>query len=374
MAGIYIHIPFCKTKCHYCNFFSMASGKHIPDFTDVLLKEIELQAKYLGDEVINTVYFGGGTPSLLAVPELNRIFDSIYGHFTLSGDAEITLEANPDDVHAAWISDILTTPVNRISLGVQSFFDEQLEYLNRIHNAADAERAIRDLQNAGLENLTIDLIYGIPGLDNRKWETTLEKFFRFNLPHLSAYALTVEERTALDTLIKRGKISGLDESATVDHFRILMEMTEENQYIHYEISNFALEGHYSRHNSIYWTGGHYLGLGPSAHSYNGRSRRWNKSSMKDWLRLEDHFSESFEEEVLSMDERYNEYVMTSLRTIWGCDVAIVRQEFGEEYVGKLLKGAEKYIQDNSLIFKGSKLFLTRKGKFLADGITSGLFA
>lgn len=374
MAGIYIHIPFCKTKCHYCNFFSMASGKHIPDFTDVLLKEIELQAKYLGDEVINTVYFGGGTPSLLAVPELNRIFDSIYGHFTLSGDAEITLEANPDDVHAAWISDILTTPVNRISLGVQSFFDEQLEYLNRIHNAADAERAIRDLQNGGLDNLTIDLIYGIPGLDNRKWETTLEKFFRFNLPHLSAYALTVEERTALDTLIKRGKISGPDESATVDHFRILMEMTEENQYIHYEISNFALEGHYSRHNSIYWTGGHYLGLGPSAHSYNGRSRRWNKSSMKDWLRLEDHFSESFEEEVLSMDERYNEYVMTSLRTIWGCDVAIVRQEFGEEYVGKLLKGAEKYIQDNSLIFKGSKLFLTRKGKFLADGITSGLFA
>jgi len=374
MAGIYIHIPFCKTKCHYCNFFSLASRKHIPDFTDILLKEIGLQEKYLGDEIINTVYFGGGTPSLLDISDLNRIFDSIYAHFTLSKEAEITLEANPDDVSPEWVSAIQTSPVNRISLGVQSFFDEQLEYLNRTHSAADAERAIRDLQNGGLENMTIDLIYGIPGLDDGKWERTLEKFLSFKLPHLSAYALTVEEKTALYTLIRKGRITGPDEALAINHFRLLMEMTQENQYIHYEISNFALEGRYSRHNSIYWTGGHYLGLGPSAHSYNGTSRRWNKSSMKDWLRLEDHYDESFEEEVLTTDERYNEYVMTSLRTIWGCDLAIVRQEFGQEYVGKLLSGADRYIQDNSLIFKGSRLFLTNKGKLFADGITSELFA
>jgi oxygen-independent coproporphyrinogen-3 oxidase len=191
---------------------------------------------------------------------------------------------------------------------------------------------------------------------------------------MSAYALTVEEKTALYTLIGKGRIAGPDEAAAISHFRLLMEMTQENQYIHYEISNFALEGRYSRHNSIYWTGGHYLGLGPSAHSYNGTSRRWNKSSMKDWLRLEDHYDESFEEEVLTTEERYNEYVMTSLRTMWGCDLAIVRQEFGQEYVGKLLSGADRYIQDNSLIFKGSRLFLTNKGKLFADGIASELFA
>jgi len=374
MAGIYIHIPFCKTKCHYCNFFSLASQKHIPDFTDILIKEIVIQKKYLGDEVIHTVYFGGGTPSLLGISDLNRIFDTILRNFTLSKDTEITLEANPDDVNKDWISNIRTTPINRISLGVQSFFDEHLKYLNRIHSASDAERAIGSLQHGGLDNMTIDLIYGIPGLDSAQWERTLERFFRFKLPHLSAYALTVEEKTALHTLIRKDKIEGPDEAAAIDQFRMLMEMTQENQYIHYEISNFALEGRYSRHNSIYWTGGHYLGVGPSAHSYNGRSRRWNKSSMKDWLKLEDHYNESFEEEVLTTEERYNEYVMTSLRTIWGCDVAIVRQEFGEEYVGKLLGGADRYIQDSSLIFKGSRLFLTSKGKLFADGIASDLFA
>jgi len=374
MAGIYIHIPFCKTKCHYCNFFSLASQKHMPVFTDILLKEIELQKEYLGGEEINTIYFGGGTPSQMRISDLNRIFDKINRSFSVSTDAEITLEANPDDVNPGWVSNIMTSPVNRISLGVQSFFDEQLAYLNRIHSAADAEQAIRDLQQKGLEKLTIDLIYGIPGLDDEKWEKTLEKFFTFKLPHLSAYALTVEEKTALNTLIRKGKTAVPDEEAAIGHFRTLMERMQENGYIHYEISNFAREGWYSRHNSIYWTGGHYLGLGPSAHSYNGKSRRWNKASMKEWLELEDHYSESFEEEVLSIDERYNEYVMTSLRTIWGCDVAIVRQEFGEKYVGKLLLGADKYLHDNSLIYKGSRLFLTAKGKLFADGIASDLFA
>lgn len=373
MAGIYIHIPFCKTKCHYCNFFSLASVKHMPAFSDVLLKEIGKQADYLGGDVINTVYLGGGTPSLLSMADLNSIFEKVHKHFNISPDAEITIEANPDDVTSDWISKLTKTPVNRISLGVQSFFDEDLNYLNRVHSAADADLAIRSLQGSGLGNITIDLIYGIPGLDDGKWEKNLEKFFNFNLPHLSAYALTVEKKTALNTLIRKGKLPGPNEEAGINHFGILMEMTREKQYIHYEISNFALEGYYSRHNSLYWTGGHYLGLGPSAHSYNGKSRRWNKASMKDWLSMEDHYGESFEEEVLSKEQRYNEYVMTSLRTIWGCDLAIVRQEFGEEFVQVLLSGADKYINDNSLIFKGSRLFLTGKGKLFADGIASDLF-
>jgi len=374
MAGIYIHIPFCKTKCHYCNFFSLASEKHMPAFIDVLLKEIEMQAAYLGNDVINTIYLGGGTPSRLSILDLNRIFEKLYMQFKISPDAEITMEANPDDVNKDWIAEVTKTSVNRISLGVQSFFDENLSYLKRVHSASDAEQAIRSLLGSGFENITIDLIYGIPGLDERKWEKNLEKFFSYKLPHLSAYALTVEEKTALNTLIRKGRLSGPDEEAGINHFRLLMEMTQEKQYIHYEISNFALEGYYSKHNSLYWTGGHYLGLGPSAHSYNGKSRRWNKASMSDWLSLEDHFGESFEEEILSREQRYNEYVMTSLRTIWGCDVAIVRQEFGEEFVQLLLRGADKYINDNSLIFKGSRLFLTNNGKLFADGIASALFA
>jgi len=346
----------------------------MPAFIDVLLKEIEMQAAYLGNDVINTIYLGGGTPSRLSILDLNRIFEKLYMQFKISPDAEITMEANPDDVNKDWIAEVTKTSVNRISLGVQSFFDENLSYLKRVHSASDAEQAIRSLLGSGFENITIDLIYGIPGLDERKWEKNLEKFFSYKLPHLSAYALTVEEKTALNTLIRKGRLSGPDEEAGINHFRLLMEMTQEKQYIHYEISNFALEGYYSKHNSLYWTGGHYLGLGPSAHSYNGKSRRWNKASMSDWLSLEDHFGESFEEEILSREQRYNEYVMTSLRTIWGCDVAIVRQEFGEEFVQLLLRGADKYINDNSLIFKGSRLFLTNNGKLFADGIASALFA
>lgn len=374
MAGIYIHIPFCKTKCHYCNFFSLASRKHIPDFTNVLLKEIDLQEDYLGGEPVNTIYFGGGTPSLLETDSLRRILDRLHARFSIHEHAEVTLEANPDDVNDGWIKDISDTQVNRISLGVQSFFDEALQYLNRVHSSADAELAIIKLLSSGLNNITIDLIYGIPGLDEAKWDKTLEKFFSYNIPHLSAYSLTVEHKTALNSLISKGKLPGPDEELGVRHFKTLMDMTQEHQFIHYEISNFALEGYYSKHNSLYWTGGHYLGLGPSAHSYNGRSRRWNNASMKDWLHLEDHYNESFEEEVLSKDERYNEYVMTSLRTIWGCDVAVVRQEFGEDYVKLLLSGADKYIQDSSLLFKGSRLFLTNKGKLFADGIAADLFA
>ena len=373
MSGIYVHIPFCKKKCHYCNFFSVASKKHMPDFLETLKKEIEIQKKYLGDEEVNTIYLGGGTPSLFTAKSVQQVLDEIQKNFRVSGQAEITIEANPDDVSEGWVNEISETDINRVSLGVQSFFDDDLDYLNRVHSGADADLAILRLKSKGFENLTIDLIYGIPTLSQEKWEKNLKKFFDHDIPHLSAYALTVEDKTALNTLIRKGKLEAPKDSHAVEHFKALLAMTEEKSYIHYEISNFAREGFYSRHNSIYWTGGHYLGLGPSAHSYNGRSRRWNKADMKSWMTLSSFYEESFEEEVLSTDQRFNEYVMTSLRTVWGCDIGLVRQEFGQEYAGHLLSASDKYINDNSLIAKGSKLFLTNKGKLFADGIAADLF-
>jgi oxygen-independent coproporphyrinogen-3 oxidase len=373
MAGIYIHIPFCKTRCHYCNFYSMASVKHKPAFVDKLLEEIQLQRSYLGDQAVNTIYLGGGTPSLLNADELNRIFDGIQQNFNVSEDAEISLEANPDDVSPKWVTDIRETMVNRISMGVQSFHDDDLQYLNRIHSAEEAVRAIKLIQDSGIDNLTIDLIYGIPGLSIQKWEENLERFFTLNIPHLSAYALTVEKKTALDNLIAKGKVPAPEEKESIAHFKTLIRLTEENEFIHYEISNFALEGFYSKHNSTYWTGGHYLGLGPSAHSYNGHTRRWNKASTKKWLELKEYYSETFEEEVLSPEQRYNEYVMTSLRTIWGCDISLVQQEFGDNYAKHLLAEANKHVDIYNLEHKGNRLFLTAKGKLFADGIASDLF-
>ncbi len=351
----------------------MASSKLMPDYVETLGKEIIIQKNYLENRQIRTIYLGGGTPSLFSGDVLKNILGDVHKHFDVSTDAEITIEANPDDVKKEWISEIQNTSINRISLGVQSFFDDDLIYLKRVHSAEDADRAIKLLQDSGLSNMTIDLIYGIPGLDAQKWEQNLKRFFHYDLPHLSAYALTVEDKTALHSLIRKGKVAPPEDEAMVEQFKILLEQTEKNQLIHYEISNFAREGHYSRHNSLYWTGGYYLGLGPSAHSYNGISRRWNKSSMKAWLGLADYYMESFEEEILSQDQRYNEYVMTSLRTIWGCDIALVRQEFGEQYANGLLASSEAFIADNSLVFKGSRLFLTNKGKLFADGIASELF-
>jgi len=352
----------------------MASDKHKPQFISILKKEIHLQKDYLEDKLINTIYLGGGTPSLFNAPELSEILEEIYANFNVSDDVEITLEANPDDVSESWVKQIGKTDINRLSLGVQSFFDDDLAYLNRVHNATDAENAINRLQDTGINNISIDLIYGIPDPGDKKWIRNLEKFFSLDIPHLSAYALTVEEKTALHVLISKKKMISPDDTIIAEQFNVLLSMTAEKGYINYEISNFAREGFYSKHNSLYWTGGHYLGLGPSAHSYNGRSRRWNKPSMKAWLGLVEYYGESFEEEVLSTDQRFNEYVMTSLRTVWGCDIDLVRQEFGEPYASNLLLGANKYIAEDSLILKANRLFLTTKGKLFADGIASGLFA
>lgn len=373
MAGIYIHIPFCKHKCHYCNFFSVATSRWKVPFTEALLKEIELQKDYLEGESVKTIYFGGGTPSLLQTVEIAKILDHLYRHYSVDPKAEITLEANPDDFSESTAREWKNTPVNRLSIGVQSFFDDDLLYLNRVHNAGQSFRAIQSARNAGFDNLTIDLIYGIPTLTDEKWLKNLEYFFSLNIPHLSAYSLTVEQKTPLELLIRKGKYAAMDEQQSIGHFKILLEQARKKGYIHYEISNFAREGYYSRHNSLYWLGGNYLGLGPSAHSYNGNSRQWNVSNITKYIQLDDFHTTLEEKEALTKDQKYNEYVMTSLRTVWGCDTVHILNVFGSDFESHIIKGARIFLEKNQLYREGSKYFLTDEGKLFADTIAAALF-
>lgn len=373
MAGIYIHIPFCKHKCHYCNFFSVATSRWKVPFIEALLKEIELQKDYLEGESVKTIYFGGGTPSLLQTVEIAKILDHLYRHYSVDPKAEITLEANPDDFSESTAREWKNTPVNRLSIGVQSFFDDDLLYLNRVHNAGQSFRAIQSARNAGFDNLTIDLIYGIPTLTDEKWLKNLEYFFSLNIPHLSAYSLTVEQKTPLELLIRKGKYAAMDEQQSIGHFKILLEQARKKGYIHYEISNFAREGYYSRHNSLYWLGGNYLGLGPSAHSYNGNSRQWNVSNITKYIQLDDFHTTLEEKEALTKDQKYNEYVMTSLRTVWGCDTVHILNVFGSDFESHIIKGAQIFLEKNQLYREGSKYFLTDEGKLFADTIAAALF-
>jgi oxygen-independent coproporphyrinogen-3 oxidase len=373
MAGIYIHIPFCKQKCHYCNFFSTASTKWRDEFVSALLKEIEIRKEYLEEEKVNTIYFGGGTPSLLSIDHLALIFEHLALHFNIDHSAEITLEANPDDISVEKAREWKSAGVNRLSIGIQSFFDDDLHYLNRVHNAGQALQAITDVRNAGFENLTIDLIYGIPGLTEEKWAQNLETFFSLNIPHLSAYSLTVEQKTPLAKLIEKGKYAPVDENLSVAHFKMLLEQAKAHDFIHYEISNFAKEGFYSKHNSIYWLGGHYLGLGPSAHSFNGSSRQWNVSSISQYIKLDDFQTTVEEKEVLTLDQRFNEYVMTSIRTVWGCDSVHIRNVFGEKLESYFIMNIKSYLDKGHVYQEGSRYFLTDEGKLFADGIAAGLF-
>jgi oxygen-independent coproporphyrinogen III oxidase len=373
MAGIYIHIPFCRRKCHYCNFFSIASLKYKQHFLGALLEEIYLQRSYLAGKEIKSVYFGGGTPSLLDPDDIQQIYQEIRKYYSISLDAEITLEANPDDLDKSRIDKYLQIGVNRISIGVQSFHDKDLSYLNRIHSASKALDAIQAIRSAGFKNISIDLIYGIPGLTSEQWEENLEIAFETGVQHISAYSLTVEPRTALDILIKKKKLPAPEEDQVIDQFRIMMAKMKENGFIHYEISNFCREGFYSRHNSMYWNGEHYLGLGPSAHSYNGISRQWNVANIIDYvnqIRRNDRF---FETEILSPAQKYNEYVMTSLRTMWGCDLNKIRQEFGEEFAVRCSLFAVRFIDSGLMIEKEGVYYLTDEGKLFADGIASDLF-
>lgn len=375
MAGIYLHIPFCKQACTYCNFHFSTSLKLKDDFLAALQKEIALAKDYLQGAAVETIYFGGGTPSLLSAEELNRIFDALFKTFPVGELKEITLEANPDDLDAGYLKALRTTPVNRFSIGVQSFREEDLRYMHRAHNAQQADAAIKRAQDAGFTNLSIDLIYGTPGLSDTAWKENLDKVRSLGIPHFSSYALTVEEGTALYHDILKKKTTPVDAAQSAAQFGILMEKAEQMGYEHYEISNLSVPGMYAVHNTAYWQGKPYLGLGPSAHSFNGRAeRRWNLANNA--LYIKSLLTENkipFEQEVLSPFDRLNEYIMTSLRTMWGCTLEHIRQQWGNNEAKALLYEAEKHISKGHIRLKDDILYLTSEGRFFADAIAGDLF-
>lgn len=373
MAGIYLHIPFCRQKCHYCNFFSVASFKNKDRFVEALISEIRLRKDYLEGEEIGTVYFGGGTPSLLSEVEINRICHEIKMYHTVSPNAEITLEANPDDLTSGWLQNLVLTPVNRLSIGVQSFHDADLHYLNRIHTGSEAFTAIHRAQDSGFENISIDLIYGIPTLSDKNWIHNLESFLSLSVPHLSAYALTVEPKTALHLFIEKKQKQPVSEGKIAGQFQILMALMEDSGFMHYEISNFCRDENFSRHNKGYWSGMKYLGLGPAAHSYNGNSRQWNPSNLVKYIEALEHSEPEQESEILTTENKYNEYILTSLRTIWGTDLGYIGTAFGNDYLKHVLSRAAKYLENETVIKSRNILKLTGKGKLFADGIAADLF-
>lgn len=373
MAGIYLHIPFCTQKCHYCNFFSLASKKNTAAFVSAICNEIVLQKDYLQNESISTIYFGGGTPSLLNNSDLKNIFENVFSTFKIEENAEISLEANPDDLKIDKIRELSDSPINRLSIGIQSFFDDDLQFLNRSHSSDQASEAIFNAHKQGLSNISIDLIYGIPTLTDKKWKENIKIAIDSGVQHISAYSLTVEANTAFDLFIKKGKIKAPEEEQAVRQFEILMDTMNNQGFIHYEISNFCKEGFFSRHNSNYWKQQKYLGLGPSAHSFDLDSRQWNVANLQQYIQSINAGNIPFEKEILTASQKYNEYIMTGLRTIWGVNLKEVKLKFGEELLSYLNKNSRKYITDKTMELKDNALILTEKGKFLADGIASDLF-
>ncbi|MCX6284061.1 MAG: radical SAM family heme chaperone HemW [Bacteroidetes bacterium] len=373
MAGIYLHMPFCKSKCPYCNFFSVASLGSKDVFLEALRKETGIQKEYLGRQKINTVYFGGGTPSLLSPAEISHIIEKIRSDFSVEETAEFTLEANPDDVTAQKLREWRKAGINRLSLGIQSFADEDLKYLGRIHNGAQAEISLQLALDQGFSNLSADFIYGMPTLSDPVFALNLEKAVRLGIPHISAYALTTETKTALDVMIRKKQREGPDEDRSVSQFSLLMQYLGSFDYQHYEISNFCLPGMYSKHNSSYWKGNHYLGLGPSAHSFNGTSRQWNLSGISRYAGLIQDGKPWFETEKLSSAQKYNEYVMVSIRTIWGTSIAHIREVFGEGPESYFRDQASKFLVTGDLLEREGIFILSDKGKLFADKISSDLF-
>lgn len=371
-GGIYIHIPFCKQACFYCDFHFSTSLKKKNELIEALDKELELRKDEFKQKTIETIYFGGGTPSLLTNAELQFIIDSVYKHYKVSEHPEITLEANPDDLSKKRIIELSESPVNRLSIGIQSFFESDLKLMNRAHNATEAKTCLEDAVNY-FDNISVDLIYGIPGATNTQWLENIEMALSYNVPHISSYALTVEPKTALASFIKKGIIPDVDDEQAHEQFHILKDTLEASGFIHYELSNFGKEGYFSKNNSGYWQGKSYLGIGPSAHSFNGTQRGWNVSNNSKYIKAIQQQQLPIEIETLSQTDRYNEYVMTGLRTIWGLSLAKVENDFGVLYKDYLLEQSKVFINQHLLYIEADHLRVTKKGQFLSDGISSELF-
>ncbi len=372
MSGIYIHIPFCKQACHYCDFhFSTSMGKK-EAMIAALQKELILRKDEFKDEIVETIYFGGGTPSVLSSEEINSIIDEVYANYQVVADPEITLEANPDDLSKEKIVQLADSRINRLSIGIQSFFEEDLKMMNRAHTSIEATESL-SLATRHFDNISIDLIYGIPGMSNERWEENIEKALSFSIPHISSYALTVEPKTALANFIKNGIIKNVDDAVAQEHFNILLDKMEEAGFESYEISNFGKPGYFSKNNTAYWQQKKYIGIGPSAHSFDGVKRGWNINSNPKYIKSISNNELPSEIEVLSKTDKYNEYVMTGLRTIWGVSLSRIENEFGQKYHIYLLEQADKYINEQLLYIDDDILLATKKGRFLADGIASHLF-
>lgn len=372
MAGLYIHVPFCAKRCLYCDFFSNTEMKYKEPYVTALIRELEIRKDYIGNEPLETIYFGGGTPSQLQATDFERIFDAIQRLFDTSGCKEVTLEANPDDMTLEYVANLRRFPFNRISMGVQSFKAEDLRFLNRRHDREQALRAVELCKEKGLSNISIDLIYGLPGQTLKEWESNLDTAIHLDIPHISAYHLIYEEGTALYKLKEAGKISPVEEEVSVSLFTSLIDRLTAAGYLHYEISNFARPGMISRHNSSYWTGKKYLGAGPSAHSYNEESRQWNVSSLLAYILGIGNGSPDIEVEKLDINTRYNDFIITGLRTIWGIHLTEIQRLFGNDKLIYCQKQAIPYLKQGLLIEKDETLTLSRNGIFISDSIMSDL--
>ncbi|MCC8154981.1 MAG: radical SAM family heme chaperone HemW [Tannerellaceae bacterium] len=372
MAGLYIHIPFCAKRCIHCDFFSNTDMSYKTSYLEALVKEMQLRKDYLSDSLIKTIYLGGGTPSQLSPGDLRQLLDAVYRNFSIGEMPEITLEVNPDDITQAYIKELRKLPVNRISMGIQSFQDDELKFLNRRHTSEQAIQAVKNLQANGYTNISIDLIYGLPNQSRANWSANVMQALALQVPHISAYHLMYEEGTTLYRLKEQGKVIPTHEEDSLEAFHYLITTLRENGYQQYEISNFARPGFIARHNSSYWTGAQYLGLGPSAHSYNGINRQWNISSLPDYIKGIAKNKPVVETEQLNPETCYNDLVITGLRTSWGLDLTTVKERFGTQLSAYCYRQAQKYIQQNLMIEENSILTLTPEGIFISDTIMSDL--
>ena len=372
MSGIYIHIPFCKQACHYCDFHFSTSMAKKDVMISALKKELVLRKEEFKGEAVETIYFGGGTPSVLETSEINDLIQTVCSNYLVAEYPEITLEANPDDLSTEKLLELSDSPINRLSIGIQSFFEEDLLFMNRAHNANEAEECIKEAIRH-FDNISIDLIYGIPGMSNERWEKNIEKALSYGIPHISSYALTVEPKTALANFIKKGLVKPIDDELAQRQFLILYDVLTRAGFDCYEVSNFGKPGYYSKNNTAYWLGEKYMGIGPSAHSYDGERRAWNINNNPKYLKAIEKGELPMETEVLSNNDKYNEYVMTGLRTSWGISLERIQKQFGEKYSTYITQRIEKYIEQQLLILSEGQLVATKKGKFLVDGIASDLF-
>ncbi len=375
MAGLYLHIPFCKQACHYCNFHFSTSLKYREEMVAAIIAELGIRKNYLKARVLNSIYFGGGTPSLLTPAQLEAILGAIYGYFQLSEDAEITLEANPDDINKEVLELWRAMGINRLSIGIQSFREEELQFMNRAHTATEAVAAVQLAREAGFEDLTIDLIYGLPISDANKWAQNLEQALALRIPHLSAYCLTIEANTVFGNWVRKGKLKEAPDELAIAQFTAGMDTLVSAGYEHYEISNYALPGWRALHNSAYWESTPYLGLGPSAHSYNGKSRQWNLAHNTKYIQAIRQYEPGnsgmdwLEEETLSAADQHNEYIMTRIRTSGGVRLDDLQPAYSADF----LQSIQPYLDQGHIVQKDNTFLLTRSGKLIADAITADLF-